>query len=201
MALYIAHVKIRGIRPFIFNRFTEESISLPHEKKDLQGVAGKNPMEWKKTFNATREGELYIDGSYIHRCLINAAKFTKRGLQAQLAATLETVDDYLFFTNRSLPTDLNVITRNSNSEVYIDVRSVKMQRTSARHIRYRLALSKGWELSFSIIWEATVVGKELMESVCNDAGFLVGIGDNRVNGFGRFEVLDFKAERVSSQSA
>ncbi|MEK4669004.1 hypothetical protein [Niallia sp. FSL R7-0271] len=40
-----------------------------------------------------------------------------------------------------------------------------------------------------------------MESVCYDAGLLVGIGDNRVNGFGRFDVLEFKAERLSSQSA
>lgn len=200
MALYVAHVRIRGTRPFIFNRFTEQSISLPHEKKERQGVAGKNPEEWKKTFNATAEGQLFIDGSYIHRCLINAAKFTKRGLQAQLAATLETVDEYILFTNRFLPR-LNAITRNPSHDIYIDVRSVKMQRTSARHIRYRLAASKGWELNFSIIWEATVISKELMESVCNDAGLLVGIGDNRMNGFGRFKVLQFKAERMSYQSA
>ncbi|MEK4669005.1 hypothetical protein [Niallia sp. FSL R7-0271] len=103
MALYSAKVRIRGTRPFIFNRFTEESISLPHEKKERQGVAGKNPEEWKKTFNATADGQLFISGSYIHRCLINAAKFTKRGFQSQLAATLETVDDYIHFTNRFLP--------------------------------------------------------------------------------------------------
>lgn len=200
MALYIAKVHIRGTRPFIFNRFTEDSIALPNEKKERHGVAGKNPEEWKKTFKATSEGQLCIDGSYIHRCLINAAKFTKRGLQAQLAATLETVDNQILFTNRYIP-DLKEITRDSNNSVYIDVRSVKMQRTSARHVRYRLAVSKGWELNFSIIWEATVVGKELMESVCNDAGLLVGIGDNRVNGYGRFEVLEFKVERMSFQSA
>lgn len=96
---------------------------------------------------------------------------------------------------------MNSITRNPSHDVYIDVRSLKIQRTSGRHISYHLALSKGWELEFSIIWEATVVGKELMESVCYDAGLLVGIGDNRVNGFGRFDVLEFKAERLSSQSA
>lgn len=72
-----------------------------------------------------------------------------------------------------------------------------MPRTSARNIRYRLAASKGWELSFSIVWEATVVCKELMESVCNDAAQLVGIGDNRVNGFGRFTVLDFNYKKIS----
>lgn len=200
MALYIAHVHIRGTRPFIFNRFTEESIALPSEKKELQGVAGKNPEEWKKTFTSNEGGQLLINGSYIHRCLINAAKFTKRGLQAPLAATLETVDEHILFSNRFIP-DLNLITRNPNDDVYIDVRSVKMQRTSARHIRYRLAAAKGWELNFSIIWEATVVGKELMESVCHDAGLFVGIGDNRMNGFGRFEVLEFNAERMSNQSA
>lgn len=200
MALYIANVKVRGTRPFIFNRFTEKSIPLPHEKKEQQGVAGKNPEEWRETFTATKEGQLYIDGSYIHRCLLNATKFTKRGLQAQLAATLETVDEHIYFDNRHLP-ELNSITRNPIDDVYIDVRSVRMQRTSARHIRYRLAACEGWELSFSIIWEATIVSKELMESVCHDAGVLVGIGDNRMNGFGRFRVLEFKVERRNIHSA
>lgn len=198
MALYIAHVHIRGTRPFIFNRFTEQSISLPHEKKERQGVAGKNPDEWRKTYTATADGQLYISGSYIHRCLINAAKFTKRGLQTQLAATLETVDEFILFNNRFVP---NQITKNPQHEVYIDVRSVKMPSTSGRHIRYRLATSKGWELNFSIIWEATVISKELMESICIDAGLLVGIGDNRMNGFGRFKVIDFKTERWSNKSA
>lgn len=200
MALYVANVHIQGTRPFLFNRFTEQSIPLPNEKKDLQGVAGRNPDEWKKTYTATKEGQLYIDGSYIHRCLINAAKFTKRGLQTKLAATLETLDSNIFFINRFI-SNADEITRDSSEAVYIDVRSVKMAKTSTRHVRYRLAASAGWELKFSIKWEATVVSKEIMESVCNDAGLLVGLGDNRTNGFGRFQVLKFNIKRADDQIA
>lgn len=69
MTLYTAKVNIKGTRPFILDR--------------------------KNTFNTTEEGQLYIDSSYIHRCLIKAAKFTKRGLQVHLAATLEIADERL----------------------------------------------------------------------------------------------------------
>ncbi|KQL19085.1 hypothetical protein [Cytobacillus solani] len=190
MAMYRAEVEITGTRPILFNCFSPECI--PLERKEKNGVAGNNPEEWKNTYKTTDEGFLYVDGSYIHRCLINAAKFTKRGLQSTLAATLDTLTDKLVFENRKVPNQER-ITTDASQEVYIDIRSVKMAKTSSRHIRYRLASSIGWKTSFSILWDSSLINKELLESVCHDAGLFVGIGDNRSNGFGRFEVNSFKA--------
>ncbi|MBT2636571.1 hypothetical protein [Bacillus sp. ISL-39] len=198
MAIYKAEVEIIGTRPILFNCFSPESI--PLERKEKNGVAGNNPEEWKSSFKTTKEGFLYVDGSYIHRCLINAAKFTKRGLQSTLAATLETSSEKLILENRKV-TDLDKITTDSTQDVYIDVRSVKMAKTSSRHIRYRLASSVGWRTSFIIIWESSLINKELLESVCHDAGLFVGIGDNRTNGFGRFKVLSFKVTQVRKSSS
>ncbi|NRD77375.1 hypothetical protein HPT25_07660 [Bacillus sp. BRMEA1] len=188
MAIYKADVEIIGTRPILFNCFSPECI--PIERKEKSGVAGNNPEEWRQTYKTTDEGLLYVDGSYIHRCLINAAKFVKKGLQSQLAATLETTTDKLIFENRSV-LDSNKITTDPSQEIYIDIRSVKMVKTSARNIRYRLATSIGWKTSFSILWEGSLINKELMLSVCHEAGRFVGIGDNRSNGFGRFKVDSF----------
>lgn len=191
-----ADVEIIGTRPILFNCFSPECI--PLERKEKNGVAGNNPEEWKGTYKTTDEGLLYVEGSYIHRCLINAAKFTKRGLQSKLSATLETLSDKLIFENRKVP-DPNTITTDPTKDIYIDIRSVKMSKTSARHIRYRLATASGWKTAFTISWESTLINKELLESVCHDAGQFVGIGDNRSNGFGRFEVISFKSYQIREQ--
>jgi hypothetical protein len=42
-------------------------------------------------------------------------------------------------------------------------------------------------------WDKTIVSRGEMEAVCRDAGKLVGLGDGRSIGFGRFQVLDFTA--------
>jgi hypothetical protein len=43
MTLINAEVKIKGIRPLLFNNFTIDSI--PLVKKEKKGVAGNNPEE------------------------------------------------------------------------------------------------------------------------------------------------------------
>lgn len=192
MAIYTAEVKIIGTRPMLFNCFSPDSI--PLHRKEKVGVAGNNPEEWRNTYKTTEDGYLYVDGSYIHRCLINAAKYTKRGLQSTLAATLETVSDTLILNNRRISNDKEIKT-DPRADIYIDVRGVKMAKTTSRHIRYRLATASGWETTFTILWETTLINEKLMENICHDAGLFVGLGDNRVNGFGRFKVSDFKVKK------
>jgi CRISPR/Cas system endoribonuclease Cas6 (RAMP superfamily) len=66
------------------------------------------------------------------------------------------------------------------------VRSVKNPATRARNVRYRVAASKGWTATFTIMWDKTVVAREEMKAAIRDAGMFVGIGDGRSIGFGRF---------------
>ena len=60
-----------------------------------------------------------------------------------------------------------------------------------KNIRYRLAISPGWEAEFNIIWEGTLINREQMKAICQDAGAYAGLGDARKVGFGRFYVTDF----------
>lgn len=59
MSLLIADIKIKGTRPLLFNRFAIDTISL--HKKEQTGVAGNDPEEWKRTYSATSDGQLYLD--------------------------------------------------------------------------------------------------------------------------------------------
>jgi hypothetical protein len=107
-----------------------------------------------------------------------------------VGATLQVIDDKVLIKDRFLP---DPITEDSDAPVYLDITSVRNPATKARNVRYRVAASKGWELDFNIMFDRSIVSRAEMESVCRDAGALVGLADGRSIGFGRFEVVDFTA--------
>lgn len=192
-ALVEAKVKIRGTRPILWHRFGPEAI--PLEKVEKTGVAGNDPEEWKRTYLATRDGQLYIEASYIFGCF--AAKYTKNGrasIQKNVAATLQVLDDIILL-DRWMPEEL---TQDPEQPVYLDVRSVKNPQTKARNVRYRVAASPGWRAEFTIMWDATIVSRGQMEAVVIDAGKLVGLADGRSIGFGRFEVESFEVRDLDA---
>ena len=55
----------------------------------------------------------------------------------------------------------------------------------------RIAAAAGWQADFEILWDKTIVSRAEMESIIIDAGKLVGIGNGRSVGMGRFELVSF----------
>jgi hypothetical protein len=197
-----ARVKIEGVRPLLQHRFTEAS--LPLEKGERTGVAGNDPEEWRKSAMVTKEGQLFIDSSYIFATLRAGAKYTKKGkgsIQTDVSATLQVLDDVVLI-DRYYPEfpnghdfDISKVeppTRDASEPVYLDVRSVRNPTTKSRNIRYRLAASTGWQCEFNILWDKTLVNRTQMEAVCIDSGVLVGLADGRSVGFGRFKIVSFE---------
>lgn len=185
-----ATLKIKGVRPLLLNAFTPEAI--PLQKQEKTGVAGNDPEEWRKRVLITENRQLYVQPAYIFGCLRDGAKYTKKGrgsLQPFLTATLQIVDDQILI-DRFLP-DEGHLTCDSNQPVYLDVRSAKNPSTGARNVRYRIAASPGWIIVCTIEWDKTVVGRDEMKAVVIDAGRLVGVGDGRSIGFGRFALVEF----------
>lgn len=186
-----ATIQIQGTRPLLWHRFGPDS--LPLEKQERTGVAGNDPEEWKKTVLVTGDGQLYLLPSYIFGSIRDGAKYTKKGrgsIQTAVSATLQVMDDFIL-TNRFLPEDL---TEDPTQPVYLDVRSVRNPSTRARNIRYRVAASTGWETAFHLLWDRTVVSRGEMEACVRDAGQLVGLGDGRSIGLGRFEITSFEID-------
>lgn len=201
-----AKIKIVGIRPLLQHQFTEAA--LPLEKQERTGVAGNDPEEWRKTAMVAKNGQLFVEPTYIFATLRDAAKNTKKGkgsIQAAVASTLQVLDDKVFldrfFPNFPNDHDFDIKsaeppTRETDAPVYLDVRGVRNPSTKARNIRYRLAASKDWRIEFLILWDKTIVSRGEMEAVATDAGVLVGLADGRSAGFGRFKVESFDVEDV-----
>lgn len=187
-----AKVTIKGVRPIWWHRFGPDA--LPLEKQERTGVAGNDPEEWKRTVTATEDGQLYVDPSYVFGCLRDGAKHTKKGkgsIQSLVAATLQVVDN-LVMIDRRLPDGLNSLPTDPTQPVYLDVRGVRNPSTKARNVRYRVAASPGWSCSFSIQFDKTIVSTQQMNAVLIDSGRLVGLGNGRSIGMGRFEVESFE---------
>lgn len=191
-----ACITIQGVRPILWHRFGPEAI--PLQKQEKTGVAGNDPEEWRKTVLVAKDGQLYVEPSYIFGTLRDGARYTKRGrgsAQSHLVATLQVVDDRIYF-DRFIPGMVDgklpdVLTGDPDAPVYLDVRSVKNPTTKARNVRYRVAASQGWRSTFRITWDKTVISRNEMESIVLDAGKLVGLGDARSIGFGRFDLVSF----------
>lgn len=196
-----AKVHIEGVRPLLWHRFGPDSI--PLEKQEKDGVAGNCPSEWRKTVLATKDGQLYLEPSYIFGTLRDGAKYTTRGrktLRDVVAATLQVTDDRILtdrhFVGFPNGHSFDIKTAETPSEdpelpVYLDVRSVKNPATKARNVRYRVAASVGWNIIFNIMWDKTMVSRQEMEAIAIDAGRFIGLGDGRNIGFGRFTVESF----------
>lgn len=196
-----AKVRIRGTRPLFWHRFGRDA--LPLEKQEQTGRAGNDPEEWRKTVMVNKEGQLYLEPSYVFATIREGSKYTKKGrgsIQTVMIATLQIVDSRVF-VDRWFPGFPNGKQFNVNEvdppkedfeePVYMDVRMVRNPTTKAANVRYRIAASPGWECEFTIEWDKTIVSRNEMESSLIDSGKLVGIGNGRKIGMGRFEIVSF----------
>ena len=187
-----ARVQIEGVRAILWHHSGPDA--LPLEKRERTGVAGNDPEEWRRTVLMTAERQLYLEPSYIFGCLRDAARYTRKGkgsIQVALTATLQIVDDRIlvdrFVPEEPLPTDPTAL-------VYMDIRSVRNPSTKARNVRYRVAAAPGWTTRFTLLWDRTIVSQTEMRAVLHDAGQLVGLGDGRSIGYGRFTIREVDSE-------
>ncbi len=186
-------ITIRGTRPLLQHAFGPDSI--PLEAQERTGKAGNDPSEWRKSSLVTPKGQLYLPGTYVFACIRDAAKHTKKGkgsIQPLVAATLQ-VEDTLILLDRHMPEGepKYVVAHATTDPVYIDVCGVRNPSTKARNVRYRLCCGAGWSCFFTILWDKTLVAREVMREIVHNGSILCGIGDGRSVGMGRFEVEEW----------
>jgi len=186
-----ANILIRGKRPMLIHHFGPDAI--PLERRERSGVAGNDPEEWKRTVLMTENRQIFVPCEYILSNFRAGSKiaFGSRGRHsANLAACLHIAEENIFF-NCYVPENLHELVNRTDATVYLDVRGVKQPTTKARNVRYRVALSPGWQSKFTILWDKTLISREEMHSIIIHSGEFVGLGDGRTIGFGRYIVEEF----------
>lgn len=194
-----ASIRITGTRPLLQHKFGPDAI--PLEKQERTGVPGNDPEEWKRSCMVDESGQLFVKNTYVFGMLVAAAKHTRKGkgsIQPLVASTLQVEEEQLLL-DRWLPK--GGPNYNTKEPVYIDVTGVVNPSTKSRNVRYRLAASTGWKCSFTIKWDKVVVARDLMANVVTDAGALVGLGNGRKIGYGRFTVDHFEVIDAALKTA
>lgn len=199
-----AHVTIKGLRPLWFHRFGPEA--MPLEKGEKTGVAGNDPEEWRRTVSVKSTGQLCLDAACVFAAMRDGAKYTKQGrgsLQPAVAATLQVVESSILIDRwfpgfpSDQPFDVKtaaVPPTDPDLSLYLDIRGVRNPTTKGRNVRYRVACAAGWQSTFSLTWDKTVVSRPAMNAIAIDAGKLCGLGNGRSIGMGRFEVVAFDVD-------
>lgn len=187
----IATAAIEGTRPLLWHAFTPDAIPASG-KRERTGVAGNDPDEWRRTVLTTAERQLYLPAAAVFGCLRDGARFTRKGrgsIQPALVATLQVLDERILI-DRFLPAE--PLSTDEQSPVFLHISSVKNPATKARNVRYRVAASTGWQASFRLRVDRTVISRGELEAVLIDSGQLIGIGSGRQIGLGRFAVRSFE---------
>lgn len=189
-------VKIIGVKSFLFHKFNIEV--LQQLSKVKTGSAGNDPEEWKTSF-FHNDGKLYIPSSYINSALKNGSVNTKAGrgtLQKSWISAVQVEEETIYFNREIFPnweeTTIEEAPKDSTNPVYVDIRMVANPNTKGRNVRYRLALSPGWELNFHLIIDDEILSMAQVKKVIQDTGKLQGIADGRTLGYGRFELDEFE---------
>jgi hypothetical protein len=194
-----ARVEIQGTRPLLLNKFGPESI--PLTKAERTGVAGNDPEEWKKRICWTEDRQLCLEAPAVFACMRDGGRYTKKGrgtLQPEIVATVQVCEDRILL-DRFLPE--GELLADPAAPVYCDARGVRMKASGSWNVRYRLAASKGWLVTFHVLWDKTILSRGQLQAVCIDAGRYAGIGDGRKIGFGRFTVVRFEVNDAPNQAA
>jgi hypothetical protein len=196
-----AEVVIEGVRPFMWHYFGEDAI--PLERGEKTGVAGNDPESWKKAVLYTNDDKrtLYIIPTYVYGTIRDGARHTKKGkgsLQSKVQATLQVLDDIIYF-DRSLPPENKLKINDFGASVYIDRRMGRNPATKGRMYIYRITATHPWKITFHIMWDKTIISTAEMQAILNDSGALEGIGSGRKIGMGRFEVIAFTASEYTTK--
>lgn len=137
-------------------------------------------LEWLVGLYTGDDGAVVYPTANIVRCFVEAGKVTKQGKQ---------VSRGLAFSGIDVP--LNYAGRNGNVEKlfddpnFVDVRPVGIGTKRVMRTRPRFM---PWSLEASGHLFDDVLDIDDVERIAALAGRSVGLGDNRINGFGRFDV-------------
>ena len=130
------------------------------------------------------EGQLFVPGVALQRCLVNGAGYSKgkgrASLQKVAAACLEVSPERI------------LLGKDKWDE--IDTRPVVVPATKGRVLRHRPRFNQ-WELSFTLQYDPTLLTEDQVRTIVDDSGTRVGLLDFRPMNrgpYGRFMVISWR---------
>ena len=177
---YDVKVTIEGTTPLIFHRWNVEAVR--EKASAAKNSRAKKEDNLESYVYRDERGQICLPGEYFRQSIINAAKYVQDPRSPRKSA----MD--LFKAGLLILTELASL--GTDKWDFEDQRRVTVQRNGIT--RVRPAMHKGWQATFELqIILPEYIGRDVLGSVMNNAGRLVGIGDFRPT-YGRFLVTQFR---------
>lgn len=149
-------------------------------KRTSEENAEMRRLEWLLALYSDGEQVVYPTAN-VARCFNEAAKVTKQGKQITRGLSLEGVEVPLGYSQNGHGKIENLF----DDPAFVDVRSVGVGQKRVMRTRPRFM---PWSLTVAGHVFDDVLDVTDLSRIAELAGRAVGLGDNRVNGFGRFDV-------------
>lgn len=178
---YRVEVQIRGEADLLFHRWNVESVAA--KARAAKGSAAKKSDDVESYVYRNNKGEICIPGEYLRQALISAAKFRQDPRSPRKSA--------MDITKAAVVSLTPLASLGIKQWDYEHRCRVQVQRNGLT--RVRPAISAGWSAKFHFqVNLPEYVSSEMLHSLLNDAGRLIGIADFRPT-YGRFLVEKFAA--------
>lgn len=137
-------------------------------------------LEWYGGLYTSGEGKASVvtqPTSKIRKCLVETARIHKMGKQVERALNFESLDVPLTYEG---PRDVDALFLSGkfSSRLSVGIKNKRVMRVRPSFFP--------WGLEASAVFLEDVMDLEVLQDIVVLAGRAVGIGDNRVNGYGRF---------------
>lgn len=177
---YIAQVRIEGVAPILFHRWSNEAVA--EKAKAAKGSKAKKEDDLESYVYRCANGHIGIPGEYLRGAVVAAGRWRqdprspRKSMIDLLKAAVVPLTDCA---------DLG----KANWD-YLDSRRVTIQRSAIT--RVRPAFMPGWQATFELMVNVPeYVDPSTLNALIAESGRLVGIADFRPT-FGRYQVVSFK---------
>jgi hypothetical protein len=134
-------------------------------------------LEFKASLYFGADGQIVVPASNLVKALVEGARVTKSGPKVERGVTVQGIEFPLDYEGPTTPEGLYA------DASFVDRRSVKVGQSKVMRTR---PLFSEWGVTFEVLTDDAICGKDDVIDIATNAGNLIGLMDNRKNGYGRF---------------
>lgn len=181
-------IEVVGTSPLLMHnpRMVDPEFDLNRQIKTLTAKRKKTDEDLKNIEALEWHGGLYEENgtvvqptSKLRKCLVNAAKISKQGKSIERALSFETLNTPLIYEG---PKNIDDIFEDKrfHSRLSVGISGKRVMRVRPSFFPWALNVS-------GLFVDDAGLNYDELERIVELAGVVEGIGDNRINGYGRFK--------------
>lgn len=182
------HIRMTGTTPYLQKNIRGVDPELP-AARELKAITDKKSrmteddlarvarLEWHIALYTDEAGRLVVPTRNIKKCFIDAGKITRHGSDVARALSFRELSIPLIHSGNG---DLDAM---YDSGEFVSRLAVGIGKKRTMRIRPQFF---PWSLEFQAYLFEDVMDADTFARIVERAGLTIGLGDNRVNGYGRF---------------